>query len=153
MGALWERHQPSRSVCRSSITQTPTRSRTLSATVDDAPITHPSQSADGRVPSCPHQQGTGHIRARQLRAAPGGCAQPEESYETVRCKDSPDVHRRRSGPGLRSRSRALQSRCIARTGRRAFARADGGGRSEEHTSELQSLAYLVCRLLLEKKKK
>src|SRR2546425_6125162 len=30
----------------------------------------------------------------------------------------------------------------------------GGGkaRSEEHTSELQSLAYLVCRLLLEKKK-
>src|SRR2546425_7038100 len=32
--------------------------------------------------------------------------------------------------------------------------AEGGrGRSEEHTSELQSLAYLVCRLLLEKKKK
>src|SRR2546423_3324728 len=31
------------------------------------------------------------------------------------------------------------------TGRRAT-------RSEEHTSELQSLAYLVCRLLLEKKK-
>src|SRR5205823_14346154 len=34
--------------------------------------------------------------------------------------------------------------------RRARRRAD---RSEEHTSELQSLAYLVCRLLLEKKKK
>src|SRR2546425_4604885 len=29
----------------------------------------------------------------------------------------------------------------------------GRVRSEEHTSELQSLAYLVCRLLLEKKKK
>src|SRR5205823_12846475 len=29
----------------------------------------------------------------------------------------------------------------------------GSSRSEEHTSELQSLAYLVCRLLLEKKKK
>src|SRR2546425_2541693 len=28
----------------------------------------------------------------------------------------------------------------------------GSARSEEHTSELQSLAYLVCRLLLEKKK-
>src|SRR2546423_10713274 len=28
----------------------------------------------------------------------------------------------------------------------------GTARSEEHTSELQSLAYLVCRLLLEKKK-
>src|SRR3989441_7903954 len=35
------------------------------------------------------------------------------------------------------------------------ARADlvGETRSEEHTSELQSLAYLVCRLLLEKKNK
>src|SRR2546425_2919685 len=32
-------------------------------------------------------------------------------------------------------------------------RAGGIARSEEHTSELQSLAYLVCRLLLEKKKK
>src|SRR2546425_1971596 len=40
-------------------------------------------------------------------------------------------------------------------------RASGGSavtsrsakRSEEHTSELQSLAYLVCRLLLEKKKR
>src|SRR5229473_7454877 len=29
----------------------------------------------------------------------------------------------------------------------------GRARSEEHTSELQLLAYLVCRLLLEKKKK
>src|SRR3712207_7385218 len=41
----------------------------------------------------------------------------------------------------------------------AAARASGGyalraaGRSEEHTSELQSRQYLVCRLLLEKKKK
>src|SRR3989441_12194983 len=32
-------------------------------------------------------------------------------------------------------------------------RASAHARSEEHTSELQSLAYLVCRLLLEKKKK
>src|SRR2546425_12566452 len=32
-------------------------------------------------------------------------------------------------------------------------RAEIQSRSEEHTSELQSLAYLVCRLLLEKKKK
>src|SRR5687767_15217376 len=31
-------------------------------------------------------------------------------------------------------------------------RATAATRSEEHTSELQSLAYLVCRLLLEKKK-
>src|SRR2546425_8181837 len=34
----------------------------------------------------------------------------------------------------------------------AMALVREGERSEEHTSELQSLAYLVCRLLLEKKK-
>src|SRR2546425_12012466 len=34
-----------------------------------------------------------------------------------------------------------------------LAGSDRADRSEEHTSELQSLAYLVCRLLLEKKKK
>src|SRR2546425_1552094 len=43
-----------------------------------------------------------------------------------------------------------ERRCSGPCARRA---ARGGARSEEHTSELQSLAYLVCRLLLEKKKK
>src|SRR2546425_12443094 len=44
---------------------------------------------------------------------------------------------RRGPPSRRDRSR----------------RGSSSPRSEEHTSELQSLAYLVCRLLLEKKKK
>src|SRR2546425_7310482 len=35
----------------------------------------------------------------------------------------------------------------------AIKQREADERSEEHTSELQSLAYLVCRLLLEKKKK
>src|SRR5687768_17797026 len=35
----------------------------------------------------------------------------------------------------------------------ALAGTGRGGRSEEHTSELQSRLHLVCRLLLEKKKK
>src|SRR3712207_8585587 len=35
----------------------------------------------------------------------------------------------------------------------AHVRADVAARSEEHTSELQSRQYLVCRLLLEKKNK
>src|SRR3712207_7250446 len=56
------------------------------------------------------------------------------------------THRRRRGSG--------------RGGGRAPRRARGAGstgggrrpRSEEHTSELQSRQYLVCRLLLEKKK-
>src|SRR2546422_3754582 len=62
----------------------------------------------------------------------------------------------------------LRNRCFAERRRRtrmerpleladeAFAasgRPDGELRSEEHTSELQSRLHLVCRLLLEKKKK
>src|SRR2546425_5864942 len=41
----------------------------------------------------------------------------------------------------------------SRGSRRGPRGSAGVARSEEHTSELQSLAYLVCRLLLEKKKK
>src|SRR2546425_3438414 len=48
--------------------------------------------------------------------------------------------------GNRPRRRARSRRTIR-------PRENGAERSEEHTSELQSLAYLVCRLLLEKKKK
>src|SRR5687767_15635808 len=69
----------------------------------------------------------------------------------------------------RSRTRSPRARHTCR--RWGIPGAEGGGcgsagtrsgaasrscawrRSEEHTSELQSLAYLVCRLLLEKKKK
>src|SRR5438876_8508141 len=50
--------------------------------------------------------------------------------------------------GLRAR-RALLDRGRARV----RGRAPGELRSEEHTSELQSPVHLVCRLLLEKKKK
>src|SRR2546429_4609387 len=46
---------------------------------------------------------------------------------------------------------ALQSLGALRPG--TVALAIGGPRSEEHTSELQSRLHLVCRLLLEKKKK
>src|SRR5436853_4736396 len=51
----------------------------------------------------------------------------------------------------RSASGAL-STGTASTTRRECRGPDEGVRSEEHTSELQSLRHLVCRLLLEKKK-
>src|SRR2546426_4278909 len=52
----------------------------------------------------------------------------------------------------------FRSRAAARTARSGSPSAGQGrssscGRSEEHTSELQSPCNLVCRLLLEKKKK
>src|SRR2546425_10524384 len=59
----------------------------------------------------------------------------------------------------RSARRNRRSNCCATlgpataaSGARRAGGAASGLRSEEHTSELQSLAYLVCRLLLEKKK-
>src|SRR3712207_7078394 len=73
----------------------------------------------------------------------------------------------------RTHGRGRRRRVVARAVRRHARARDGGdrrlqdhlgelergqrpphrGRSEEHTSELQSRQYLVCRLLLEKKKK
>src|SRR2546425_1723905 len=60
--------------------------------------------------------------------------------------------------GERSTDRGLEGRRQRHLGAGRPARAvrrsspHAARRSEEHTSELQSLAYLVCRLLLEKKK-
>src|SRR5256885_10770911 len=68
------------------------------------------------------------------------------------------AHRGRRRPaGARGRDRqypGARPQCVQ--GLLAHAREDGRGvhgRSEEHTSELQSPCNLVCRLLLEKKKK
>src|SRR5437764_11456150 len=50
------------------------------------------------------------------------------------------------------RSRPELRRCLRGTRFDAYRGGGVGMRSEEHTSELQSPMYLVCRLLLEKKK-
>src|SRR3712207_6847993 len=52
----------------------------------------------------------------------------------------------------RARARVLRMISSWRSSRRAWRRWPSPSRSEEHTSELQSRQYLVCRLLLEKKK-
>src|SRR3712207_7065274 len=62
--------------------------------------------------------------------------------------------RRRSSepePGPRPRPEARPATGFESRARHK--RGSGDRRSEEHTSELQSRQYLVCRLLLEKKKK
>src|SRR2546425_1936407 len=62
--------------------------------------------------------------------------------------------RRRPGHDeARARVEGVEQRVEAARHEGVVERAKGEQRSEEHTSELQSLAYLVCRLLLEKKKK
>src|SRR2546429_7026864 len=60
------------------------------------------------------------------------------------CKPS----RKSCAPASQKRLRAKSRKSHSNTSRRSRAK-----RSEEHTSELQSRLHLVCRLLLEKKKK
>src|SRR3712207_8228050 len=55
------------------------------------------------------------------------------------------------GGQLDSRGQDRRQREGAELGQRGDPVIDLAGRSEEHTSELQSRQYLVCRLLLEKK--
>src|SRR5256885_13142876 len=67
-------------------------------------------------------------------------------YTTLfRSRPRPHPRRRASSAPPRRRGRRRSSARLLRSGRAA--------RSEEHTSELQSPCNLVCRLLLEKKKK
>src|SRR5256885_7066633 len=59
-----------------------------------------------------------------------------------------------AGPALRERPATLRASSQGGTHTKVLPNVDGSfGRSEEHTSELQSPCNLVCRLLLEKKKK
>src|SRR5438445_10122701 len=72
------------------------------------------------------------------------------------CPGAPrDLHSfptRRSSDLTRSRRPWMRRTTICRSERAALLVQNGRSRSEDHTSELQSRQYLVCRLLLEKKK-
>src|SRR3712207_8828555 len=57
----------------------------------------------------------------------------------------------RKGTGTASCVSRAPARCSSTAATRRTSAAGAGSRSEEHTSELQSRQYLVCRLLLEKK--
>src|SRR5229473_7356955 len=82
------------------------------------------------------------------------CRQPARVRGSRRGREAPfPLPARRNREGLVEANAAAVTAIDTSSGlpsrRRLHPRAF---RSEEHTSELQSLAYLVCRLLLEKKK-
>src|SRR3712207_8935701 len=102
--------------------------------------------------------GTPAPRYAQLRIS----ARPARSYRDVvrparagtdsitRTEGDNDVSRRNTAHLGRVPRGALHGRRL-RPALRPRRPVDDDGRSEEHTSELQSRQYLVCRLLLEKK--
>src|SRR3712207_7672693 len=83
------------------------------------------------------------ISARRAADLPGRHA----GLRHRRAPDRPGVDPLRVGPGLHADERAAHPRLLLG----GAARLHHARRSEEHTSELQSRQYLVCRLLLEKK--
>src|SRR2546425_6847266 len=88
-----------------------------------------------------------------IRRPPRSTLFPYTTLFRSHCAMSGEGPTRRPDPHI---DRAWFLRCAARPGRWKEPSPINMGirsRSEEHTSELQSLAYLVCRLLLEKKKK
>src|SRR3712207_7331803 len=70
-----------------------------------------------------------------------------------RSRDARRARRVGARVGARRRTSGGRRRVRRRRGLRREVRGGTAARSEEHTSELQSRQYLVCRLLLEKKKK
>src|SRR2546430_8450459 len=72
---------------------------------------------------------------------------------TLSLHDALPISRRAASGRSRRRTRSGRSSAGSRPASSRRASARGGPRSEEHTSELQSQSNLVCRLLLEKKKK
>src|SRR5690625_6453719 len=85
-----------------------------------------------------------HIKAQQTHLVPlhlfQANATPLLMYETKDSKKVPPANRLFRHPSEQSREKSQHHNVHT-------------SRSEEHTSELQSRGHLVCRLLLEKKKK
>src|SRR2546425_7044815 len=111
------------------------------------PPTRDDVAARGQVPA------RGRARARWPRQTrPGEAARAHAGVDVPQYRAGAVASLRRSVAALAAAIVRAPTGAAAPHPRRRPARGRPGARSEEHTSELQSLAYLVCRLLLEKKK-
>src|SRR2546425_2609958 len=81
------------------------------------------------------------FRSLVVGVAKGGAGVDVAGLEGARLEQAGELRGGRDFGGAGARAPSPAHRAVTRPRRR----------SEEHTSELQSLAYLVCRLLLEKK--
>src|SRR5439155_10425710 len=116
-----------------------------SATIPDLARAPPSAIAGA------HTDGRLRLSGRQLRSQPFLPASAKKAFVKISHRDAAANYARH----WRARARVVSSRDgqAPREFVREIARGwrAAGGRSEEHTSELQSRGHLVCRLLLEKK--
>src|SRR2546425_813379 len=119
-------------------------------TEGDVNLAHPHAAGVGRCCPCKPQRRTGALLPDHFDLPERQPADPAGAE----CLEEGLLGRESGGQRLRP---VCSLRALGPLGGRVDplleAVAVRGERSEEHTSELQSLAYLVCRLLLEKKKK
>src|SRR5882762_5425232 len=114
--------------------------------VEASPITGPNST---HQPGSSRRPQTCHSRHRIGSSSPAG-----RRWRSPRSTAGSSRRRRTAIPSASSSSPRSRRRAAVPCGRRRGCRcASSGTRSEEHTSELQSHLNLVCRLLLEKKKK
>src|SRR3989441_8864344 len=103
----------------------------------------------GRGGPCPRPSCGSHVR---YQADPSLARFPERLRESAGLHRALETARIRTHVGAAARSPGVMDDDAVRAANQSHQLQLGPHRSEEHTSELQSLAYLVCRLLLEKKK-
>src|SRR3989441_7113267 len=106
-------------------------------------------------PASPRRQRAVNVQDRGMRQPAAGEGEHQEAPDVPARPEAPqDDHqhpKRQRDALVPARQRRVEN--VTAVELAPARRAGVLGRSEEHTSELQSLAYLVCRLLLEKKKK
>src|SRR2546422_2674032 len=130
------------------------RPPTLAVVVSGTYASRASASASQRRPRCYHRCYRGSLLRRCLGAAtPCTCIRMSRGRSRRRAPRQAG-YRDWSRAQMRKvrHPRSLSSHTNASSSSFAFCRS-AVSRSEEHTSELQSRLHLVCRLLLEKKKK
>src|SRR2546425_3668743 len=117
----------------------------------------PEGNFEGRKRHAPLRDRPRLARRRHLPCAGGAPARDSHARGPPRRRGARRAAPRASDGPVRTAARVsgLYSSAPVSRARRGTrpATTREPSRSEEHTSELQSLAYLVCRLLLEKKKK
>src|SRR5690606_40039780 len=114
----------------------------------------PSTSAASKGPAMPRSASRPRASSRSFTSVPAALMASPVVRQIVRPEGDRQQLAEREGAPHPFRPADMDGRILAREFAQALpAGAAGRDRSEEHTSELQSRENLVCRLLLEKKKR
>src|SRR2546427_4127882 len=125
---------------------------TLSGLIQDQKWS--ARSSPDNVIKGSRERGAGsRVRCEVLLPAPGSLLPSSTASPPVTGRTRVSLQNAMATAGAVANRTIGPAYVVASTATMRTSRGGMGGRSEEHTSELQSQSNLVCRLLLEKKKK